>query len=324
MANLFDVQEADTILSAATGGMIYVVRDSAKMPNFFYRIPKFHMRTFSDDFDMMHPAFVTENGEIPEFYVGQFIASSEFDRAQSLPNKAPATDLTIEEARQLCKNKGDGFHLMNVWEYSAMSLWLAHLEADNIEGNTNYGRSHLNDKEGVRVDRRSATDPIGEAVTFTGTGARQWRTGHHVGGITDLVGNVWEMLDGAFVENGEMFLSQYNPIYQTKPEDFLNPDIYMKEALIPPADGVPFTDVNWDSQEEEIKHKVAGLEVDARLPSKNWDGYVYHSLSETKQFIAKGGDFSTGDESGLGAIRCFAEESKSKRFGFRLAYIKPQ
>ncbi|MCO7025449.1 hypothetical protein L4F31_20165, partial [Vibrio paracholerae] len=87
--------------------------------------------------------------------------------------------------------------MMMSQEIWAMLCWNMISQGFQPRGNTEFGCSHSNKNEfGRRTDGRVPNDRAGSARTLTGTGPETWRHDGTVFGIADMVGNVWEWVDG--------------------------------------------------------------------------------------------------------------------------------
>ena len=145
-----------------------------------------------------------------EIFVGAFQSSLVGSRAVSLPRTDQATSVNFDTAKTYCATKGAGWHLMTMHEWAAISLWCM---ANGFEprGNTNYGRAHDRYVElGRRMDGGLPGDTAGTARVHGGSGPDAWRHNNSPWGISDMVGNVWEWLDGFKLQDGQIIASTFN------------------------------------------------------------------------------------------------------------------
>ncbi len=145
-----------------------------------------------------------------EIFIGAFQSSLVGSRAVSLPRTDQATSVNFDTAKTYCANKGAGWHLMTMHEWAAISLWCM---ANGFEprGNTNYGRAHDRYVErGRRMDGGLPGDTAGTARVHAGSGPDAWRHNNSPWGISDMVGNVWEWLDGFKLQDGQIIASTFN------------------------------------------------------------------------------------------------------------------
>ena len=145
-----------------------------------------------------------------EIFIGAFQSSLVGSRAVSLPRTDQTTSVNFDTAKTYCANKGAGWHLMTMHEWAAISLWCM---ANGFEprGNTNYGRAYDRYVErGRRMDGGLPGDTAGTARVHAGSGPDAWRHNNSPWGISDMVGNVWEWLDGFKLQDGQIIASTFN------------------------------------------------------------------------------------------------------------------
>lgn len=210
MPTIFTKDTLRASVEASTGGKVTVLYDDKGYPSYMHVIPKFRVEDIDPALGSgVHPAFVVGGVEKSEIFIGQHQASVQDDRAVSLPGLDQKTYTTFDKAKEYCKNKGQGWHLMTNWEWAAVALW-ALKNGFQPRGNTNYGRSDEAYYEtGVRQDGLAAPE-AGTARILSGTGPASWRHDNSYAGIADLVGNVWEWNDGLKLVDGKIFMPADN------------------------------------------------------------------------------------------------------------------
>lgn len=198
----------------ASGGRQTVLYDDLGNPSVMNIIPIFRYEDLGYSEDMgtgVVSCFDVGTGaNKSEIFIGAFQSSLVGSRAVSLPRANPATSINFDEAKGYCANKGAGWHLMTMHEWAAISLWCI---ANGFEprGNTNYGRAHDRYVErGRRMDGMMPGDTAGTAGVHAGSGPDAWRHNNSPWGISDLVGNVWEWLDGFKLQDGQIIASTFN------------------------------------------------------------------------------------------------------------------
>ncbi|KZY43445.1 hypothetical protein A3733_17785 [Pseudoalteromonas shioyasakiensis] len=206
----------------ASGGRNTVVIDEQGNPNVMVRIPRFNYEDINQAIldrlgvDLMlgtgTPTMFQRNGEqMGEVLIAKYLASSGANGGCSVVGGVqPRTSVNYDEAKALCSNKGEGWHMMSIHEWAAIALWS--LANDSVpRGNTNYGRSHENKLETARrFDNGIPGDLSGTAKTDTGKGPVTWAHDHTEWGIQDLVGNVWEWLDQMMLQDGQVITTLDN------------------------------------------------------------------------------------------------------------------
>lgn len=198
----------------ASGGRQTVLYDDLGNPSVMNIIPIFRHEDLGYSEDMgtgVVSCFDVGTGaNKSEIFIGSFQSSLVGSRAVSLPRANPATSIKFDAAKGYCANKGAGWHLMTMHEWAAISLWCM---ANGFEprGNTNYGRAYDRYVElGRRMDGRMPGDTAGAASVHAGSGPDAWRHNNSPWGISDLVGNVWEWLDGFKLQDGQIIASTFN------------------------------------------------------------------------------------------------------------------
>jgi hypothetical protein len=195
-------------LSAASGGKLMVKYNVNGDPLIMVRIPKFNL----EDIDASlgagpHPAFVV-NGVIKnEIYIGAYPAIIEKGCALSIPGLSPKVSITFDQAKAACAANGPGFHLMTNWEWAAIALWCLK-NGSQPRGNTNNGKSH------EAAWETGTPTPDNASKTLGGSGPVSWRHDNSIGGIADLVGNIWEWLDGLKSIDGRLYFPADNNFNQ--------------------------------------------------------------------------------------------------------------
>ena len=198
----------------ASGGRQTVLYDDLGNPSVMNIIPIFRYEDLGYSADMgtgVVSCFDVGTGtNKSEIFIGAFQSSLVGSRAVSLPRTDQATSVNFDTAKGYCANKGIGWHLMTMHEWAAISLWCM---ANGFEprGNTNYGRAHDRYVElGRRMDGGLPGDVAGTARVHAGSGPDAWRHNNSPWGISDLVGNVWEWIDGFKLQDGQIIASTFN------------------------------------------------------------------------------------------------------------------
>lgn len=199
-------------LERATGGRQTIIRDSAGNANAMFVLPRFSYADLGMTADMGTgdvTAFDFGSGSIKgEIFIGAYLASG--SGAVSAPRQDPRASLDHTAARNACSVKGAGWHLMTAHEWAAIALWCMANGYEPI-GNTNWGRSHAQTRMvGDRADNRAPGDTAGTGRTQTGSMGSEATHTRTLGGIADLVGNVWEWQDGLLLQDGRFKISAYN------------------------------------------------------------------------------------------------------------------
>ena len=155
----------------------------------------------------VHPAFLVNGIQRDRVSIGKFQAVTHGGRAYSLSGEDPRTYVTLDEAVDACKFKGDGHHLVTAAEWALLAL-LAKKCGTMPKGNNNYGKDI---GETLPVAIPTAKDSNGKTLRVaTGTGPATWSDTGDISGIYDLNGNVWEWVSGMRLVRGELQVIPYN------------------------------------------------------------------------------------------------------------------
>lgn len=326
----------------ASGGRQTVLYDDLGNPSVMNIIPIFRYEDLGYSADMgtgVVSCFDVGTGtNKSEIFIGAFQSSLVGSRAVSLPRTDQATSVNFDTAKGYCANKGAGWHLMTMHEWAAISLWCM---ANGFEprGNTNYGRAHDRYVErGRRMDGGLPGDTAGAARVHCGSGPDAWRHNNSPWGISDLVGNVWEWLDGFKLQDGQIIASTFNTQAEAS---WAAQAAYFDSTLT--TGGAPKlsdavvnrlgtigdnTNGGYSANEAFNVMTKAGTYVSNQLlkrllvePSTVLPkGRVYmRNFGERLPF--RGGLWSDGSAAGLAALNCnYSRVSAGSSIGFRLAF----
>ena len=192
-----------------SGGKNVVLLDDLGLPSVYVPIPKMKCSDLiKDGSENVHPAFSVDGVEKSRFFYSKYQNIVINDRAYSLAHREPRTYINFDTAKKVCDNKGTGFHLGTLAEWSAIAL-LTRKMGTMPHGNNNYGQdvSYPYEK-GTEATKDTTSGKVFK--TFTGSGPATWGHDHTQFGIQDLNGNVWEWLGGMRTNVGEIQIIPYN------------------------------------------------------------------------------------------------------------------
>jgi hypothetical protein len=189
---------------AATGGKQVIKYNVNGDPLVMVRIPKFNL----EDIDPVlgtgpHPAFIVNGVTKNEIFIGAYQAIVEKGCAISIPGQSPKAYVNFDQAKAACVANGPGFHLMTNWEWAAIALWCLK-NGFQPRGNTSGGKAHNAPYETGTPSQDNASKTLG------GSGPVSWRHDNTIGGIADLVGNVWEWQGGLKLVDGQIYMPNDN------------------------------------------------------------------------------------------------------------------
>ena len=149
-------------------------------------------------------AFIEAGVAKSTLWIAAYPASMVDGEIVSQPGVMPRTGRTLDEEIAECANTEiighEGKHrLMSAWDWSLL-MHLAIVSGYQPLGNTNYGKSHVNPWLAGRGTAATATGSMGKASAHNNSNA----------GIFDLVGNVWEHLQGMYLQDGQIHLAADN------------------------------------------------------------------------------------------------------------------
>lgn len=227
---------------------------------------------------------------------------------------------------------------MTAHEWAAIALWCMANGYEPI-GNTNWGRSHAKTwMVGDRADNRAPGDAAGPGRTQTGSMGSEAMHTRTLGGIADLVGNVWEWQDGLLLQDGRFKISAYNTQAEV---DWAFADAFLDAST--PTGGSPIlsnavnnrlgaigdnanagnsANVEWRAMTKSGSYvsnqamKRLLLEPAGALPQ----GRLYmRNFGERLPY--RGGNWGGGADAGLAALGLsYSRVSTSTSFGFRPAF----
>ncbi|HFI6225944.1 TPA: SUMF1/EgtB/PvdO family nonheme iron enzyme [Escherichia coli] len=326
----------------ASGGRQTVLYDDLGNPSVMNIIPIFRYEDLGYSEDMgtgVVSCFDVGTGaNKSEIFIGAFQSSLVGSRAVSLPRANPATSINFDAAKGYCANKGAGWHLMTMHEWAAISLWCM---ANGFEprGNTNYGRAHDRYVErGRRTDGRLPGDTAGTAIVRAGSGPDAWRHNNSPWGISDLVGNVWEWLDGFKLQDGQIIASTFNTQAEAS---WAAQAAYFDSTLT--TGGAPRlsdavvnrlgtigdnTNSGYSASEKFDVMAKTGTYVSNQLlkrllvePSTVLPKGRVYMRNFGERLPVRGGDWNGGSNAGLAALNCYSSRVNAhSNVGFRLAF----
>ena len=176
-------------------------------PSWFFGIPQMTWGQLRPDGALgtgVCEAFIEAGVAKSTLWIAAYPASMVDGEIVSQPGVMPRTGRTLDEEIAECANTEiighEGKHrLMSAWDWSLL-MHLAIVSGYQPLGNTNYGKSHVKPWLAGRGTSATATGSMGKASAHNNSNA----------GIFDLVGNVWERLQGMYLQDGQIWLAADN------------------------------------------------------------------------------------------------------------------
>lgn len=191
-------------VEAASGGKRTVLYTAKGQACFMSIIEKFDMSTIDPSWSGTHPAFIVNGVEKAQIYVGTYQGTISDGELISAPYLAPSALGVYAALHNTARLNGAGWHAMTGAEWAAIAL-LALNKGVLPRGNTNYGQSAENSAyKGARVDGLAPGTVSGTALTYGGSGPAAWRHDRLYAGVSDIVGNAWEVPYGVRFMYGEI------------------------------------------------------------------------------------------------------------------------
>lgn len=208
MATIFIKDDLRAAVEAASGGKTTVLYTAKGQPSYMNVVPKFMLEDVADVPGSLgagvHPAFIVNGIEKSEFFYGAYQGIIKNGELLSLPNVNPSRISTYDTFSNTARAAGAGWHVGTNAEWSALLLW-CHKNGFIPRGNSNYGRSSdATFETGRRIDGGAPGATTGDPAVLTGSGPASWRHDNTSGGISDLVGNIWEWQTGLRLMDGEI------------------------------------------------------------------------------------------------------------------------
>lgn len=305
-----------------------VIYDDAGIPSIMRKFSRVTNAELFGGSDKPHPAFVIGGEVYDEIYISVYPNCNINGKPYSLPFQKLWTDITNDDAAKACFSKGEGWHLMTAVEWGL----IANICAKNgtlPHGNTDYGKYHADgDEKGVTYNDGGKT--------LAGSGPATWTHNHQPDGVHDLCGNVWEMLRGLRIKDGQLQKAQDNDAamdidLSESSEKWLSVSADDGKAVyVSVNDGIRFTTDDGISQDyegcawEDVEMDCDSEQLKAlALYNGEEKAYCWIDSTDGEYFPIRGGDWHCGANAGVFNVSLISPRAYSfAHLGFRSAYYK--
>ncbi len=233
------VQRFRESVEAVSGGRMTIMVDALGEWHLMVAIPAFNPESFDENLgpgpelygQCFHPAFsrMSTAGEAGACNVRLWVAAVPvriLDDSPARYGSQPAGSagefygnlkMTLANARTYAASLGQGWHVVNAAEWGALGL-LSRRRTLRQRGNVNSGTSELGNTDvfpyaferANLVDENVLIEAMPTGATLPGSGPDSWRHDGSPFGVSDLVGNQNEWVDGIYSNNGKLYLYPMN------------------------------------------------------------------------------------------------------------------
>ena len=143
--------------------------------------------------ELADPVFLVKGVEYDSVYLSRFLNSAVKNQVVSLPFRDPLAYISMDDAIERIRQKGEGWHLLTNCEWQ----YIKDTTRPGTHGNTSCGSYHGDESEnGIRSEY---------GRTETGSGPAAWfHNGNTETGIADTIGNVWKIVSGIRLKRGKL------------------------------------------------------------------------------------------------------------------------
>lgn len=321
-------------IEQASGGMNVYRLDSNGNYNMMVKIPMFTNKVVNDTLGTNwlpesdpHPAFIRPDGTtMPWFEIGMYQASNDgTGKPVSAAYKDPYTTINYDSAKSKCSSMGAGWGLMSNAQWAAVSLWCLMNDYQPL-GNTYYGLSHTkNHLAGIRQDGGTNGDASGTARILTGSGPTEFRHNKAEQGISDMVGNVGEWVDGMKIVDGQIFIAETERQAEI---DWVAQPAFLDAGnkLNSSKTGAASTSTEWSALGKDASYAQNQLLqqhcVEPTVSTTELNGTFYYN-NDGERFPRRGGRWRNVSNAGLGALDLYgARSGTNSDIGFRPAFFE--
>ncbi len=248
-------------------------------------------------------------GEGDGFWIGKWQASNNGSNIPKSKSKVNLwNNITRDSVINHCKNKGKGFKMVTNREWVSIARWCDHHEI-HVKGNI-YGQQTNNlDGDYTTLTQCGGGYIVSEGTYFV-TGDTIPDTWNHNGrsnGIHNMVGNIWELIDGLENRNGKIYIYDEN-------------DNYVDSGVSVSSSGNAFIVDIANTTEVILNEGIANtVSTNGYVPSNLDSDYAWYNNDQTN-VLYRGGSSGNGLQAGLWTFHVASALSDSVwTRGFRLS-----
>jgi len=244
--------------------------------------------------------------------------TTEIARSKSL--RTPWCYMDLSDAKTVCAARGSGFHLLMNNEWWDLAVWMilnGYVPLGNNDGSNGPSTPPRSDTDNTK---EWLIDPVGRVLSstynrsLTGTGGPQ--SGHNLSlaGILDLNGNIWERVDGLYLNAGVIYVSKKpNPVY---PTDYINTGLNIENG------GIVVSGQDIKSIRLEKSLLGHGVPYESGIIESGYDyDYIYFNVTDIRAAL-RGGYWNGSSNSGVFALSLYyAPSNRNNTIGFRGALV---
>ena len=259
----------------------------------------------------LFPNWNNAKGEGDGFWIGKWQASNNGnDTPQSKSGVNYWCNITRDSAINACKNKGKGFGMVTNRRWVSIARWCDHHEI-HVKGNIYGNQTNNLDGDGTTLNQcgggYDASDGDGYHFVTGTTFPDTWNHNGKSNGIHNMVGNVWEFIDGLENRNGEIYIYDENGNYV---------DSGVSVSSSGNGNIVDIANTSQDIFNEGIANTV---NTQGYVPSNLDEDYALYNNGQTN-FLRRGGGSGSGLQCGLWTFNVNSALSLSNWvIGFRVA-----
>jgi hypothetical protein len=241
--------------------------------------------------------------------------------ARSRAFRTPWVYMNLADAKTVCANRGAGFHLTMNHEWWDLAVWMILQGYVPLGNNAGSNGPSTPPRSETDITKEWLIDPVSRVLNnsynraLTGSGGPQ--SGHNLSlaGILDLNGNVWEWVDGLYLNAGTIMVSKKpDPTY---PGDYINTGLNISNGGIVTSDQ-DIKSIRFDK--ELLGH---GIPHESAASDGNYDNdHIYYNAADLRAAVRGGRWDTSSGRAGVFALNLYrVPSSRYYGLGFRASLV---